>query len=212
MREGFVEARSFLENDKLECETMKKVNPNQVKRISKLLSLVLRHQPQSIGIRLDDAGWVNVDQLLNATGRHPAGKGVDRAILDEVVRTNDKQRFEFSSDAVQIRARQGHSVEVELGYCSAEPPEILFHGTPDSALSAIRKAGLKKMARHHVHLHVDVETSREVGARRGRPVLLSVRAREMHRAGHVFYVTENDVWLTDKVPPQFIEFPEKSEE
>lgn len=188
---------------------MKIKNPNQAKRISKLLSLVLRHQPQTIDIQLDEAGWVDVDTLLNAMQRHPAGKGVDRKALGQVVEDNDKQRFEFSSDGVRIRARQGHSVDVELGYAPAEPPEILYHGTPDSVVPAIQKSGLQKMARHHVHLHVDVETSRQVGARRGKPVLLVIRAHEMYQAGHEFYVTQNNVWLTERVPPQFIDFPEK---
>ena len=186
---------------------MKIKNPNQVKRISKMLSLVLRHQPQSIGIRLDNSGWVEVDVLLVAMQRHRNGKGVDREALEQVVTTNDKQRFEFSNDGTRIRARQGHSVEVELGYAPAEPPEFLFHGTPESVVPAIQKSGLKKMARHHVHLHVDGKTSREVGARRGKPVLLIVRSQQMHQAGHLFYVTSNDVWLTDEVPPQFINFP-----
>lgn len=185
-------------------------NPNQAKRISKLLSLVLRHQPQSIGIKLDNAGWVEVDTLLDAMQRHRSGKGVNRNMLDQVVESNDKQRFEYSDDGNHIRARQGHSVEVNLGYTPAEPPEILFHGTPDSVIPKIRESGLKKMARHHVHLHIDVETSRQVGARRGRPVLLKIRAHQMHQAGHVFYVTENDVWLTEEVPPHFIDFPDPS--
>jgi len=188
---------------------MKIKNKNQAKRISKLLSLVLRHQPQAIGIRLDDAGWIAVDALVAALQRHPAGRGVDREALAQVVSSNDKQRFEFSDDESRIRARQGHSVDVELGYSPAEPPKLLFHGTPESVVPAIKASGLKKMARHHVHLHVDVETSRAVGARRGKPVLLNIRSQEMYQAGHIFYVTENDVWLTDEVPPQFIDFPEE---
>ena len=184
------------------------MNEKNVKRTSKFLSLVLRHQPDKIGISLDEAGWVDVETLLSAMSRH--GKRISRETLDYVVRTNDKKRFAFSEDGQQIRANQGHSVDVELGYTLAEPPQTLLHGTPTGFIEAIRKGGLKKMKRHHVHLHVDVATSLAVGRRRGKPVLLKVRALEMAKQGHEFFVTPNNVWLTDHVPPEFIEFPEEN--
>jgi putative RNA 2'-phosphotransferase len=181
------------------------MNAEERKKKSKFLSLVLRHQPDKIGIKLDQAGWVDVDVLMAALSCHR--KGISRATLEEVVRTNDKQRFSFNDDGTRIRANQGHSVEIELGYEPATPPEILFHGTPQQFVEIIAEQGLKKMNRHHVHLHVDVETSTAVGQRRGQPVLLNVRALDMHQAGHEFFVTPNDVWLTDHVPTEFIEFP-----
>jgi len=182
------------------------MNEKETKRTSKFLSLVLRHQPEKIGISLDDAGWIDVDVLLDAMARH--GKRISRQLLDHVVRTNDKQRFSLSEDGRRIRANQGHSVGVELGYTAAEPPEILLHGTPTRFLDAIRQDGLKRMDRHHVHLHLDEATATAVGQRRGKPVLLRVRAQEMARQGYEFFVTPNDVWLTNRVPPEFIEFPE----
>ena len=185
------------------------MNKQSAKRISKFLSLILRHKPQTIGIDLDDAGWVEVATLLTALNKHPAGKSVSAVVLDEVVASNDKQRFEFSPDRQRIRARQGHSLDVELGYEPAAPPETLLHGTPDRFLDSIRESGLMKMNRHHVHMHVDNETSLAVGARRGKPVLVTIRSGEMHRNGHEFFVTENNVWLTDHVPPEFIDFPER---
>jgi putative RNA 2'-phosphotransferase len=148
---------------------------------------------------------VEVEVLLAALTRHH--RGMSRATLEEVVRTNDKKRFSFSADGKRIRANQGHSVDVELGYQSATPPEILFHGTPRQFVAAIAEEGLKKMNRHHVHLHIDVATSTAVGQRRGKPVLLKIRASDMHQAGHQFFVTPNDVWLTEHVPTEFIEFP-----
>lgn len=181
------------------------MNEKNVKRTSKFLSLVLRHQPEKIGISLDHAGWVDVDVLLDATARH--GRRISRRTLDYVVRTNDKQRFSFSQDGKRIRANQGHSIDVELGYQPAEPPEILLHGTPTRFIRSIRQDGLKKMSRHHVHLHADEATAVAVGSRRGKPVLLKVRAQEMARRGHQFFVTPNHVWLTDHVPVEFIEFP-----
>jgi len=182
------------------------MNDREIKRNSKFLSLVLRHQPETIGIALDATGWVDVDVLLAALARH--GKDMPRETLELVVRTNDKQRFSISDDGKRIRANQGHSVKVELGYQPAEPPEILLHGTPRQFIESIRQQGLRKMQRHHVHLHEDVDTATAVGNRRGKSVLLKVRAADMRRAGHEFFVTPNHVWLTDHVPAQFIEFPD----
>lgn len=176
-----------------------------VRRISKFLSLVLRHQPGKIGIQLDDAGWVEVDVLLEALRHH--GQKISRDLLDHVVLTNDKQRFTIDESGQRIRANQGHSIDIELGYEPADPPEILLHGTHGPAVLAIRESGLQKMNRHHVHLHCDNSVASAVGARRGPPVLLKVRAQDMAKEGFVFFVTANQVWLTDHVPPRFIEFP-----
>ena len=149
---------------------------------------------------------MQIDVLLEAMRQN--GQKLSRDLLEHVVRTNDKQRFTIDESGQRIRANQGHSVDVELGYEPAEPPAILLHGTPETAVSAIRKSGLQKMSRHHVHLHGDHNVASAVGARRGAPVLLKVRAQEMAREGSVFYVTANEVWLTDHVPPRFIDFPE----
>ena len=181
------------------------MNANQTKRTSKFLSLVLRHQPETIGIELCSAGWVEVDELLAAINRHHNPIKLDRKSLEQVVNSNDKQRFEFDEAGTSIRARQGHSVKVELGYKPTAPPETLIHGTPRKFVAAICETGLKKMNRHHVHLHTDLKTATAVGARRGDSVILTVRSGEMHRAGFEFFVTENGVWLTDFVPAEFIE-------
>ncbi|MCA9060853.1 MAG: RNA 2'-phosphotransferase [Planctomycetaceae bacterium] len=171
-------------------------------RISRFLSLVLRHQPQKIGISLDKAGWTDVDALLTAMQK--SGFPISHTVLADVVATNDKQRFQFNTDRTRIRATQGHSVTVDHGYEPAEPPTILFHGTPDTVLAAIRSEGLRKMQRHHVHLHADRSLAESVGARRGRPVVLKIRALDMWQAGFLFYRSDNAVWLTDHVPPEFI--------
>ncbi len=175
------------------------------RQISKFLSLVLRHQPEKIRIQLDDAGWTSIDALLEAMRQH--GRRISRESLDHVVATNDKQRFCISDDGNLIRASQGHSIDVELGYEPASPPEFLLHGTPESAVEAIRREGLQKMKRHHVHLHPDAPTAETVGARRGIPVLLRIRSQQMAQDGFLFFVTANQVWLTDHVPARFIEFP-----
>lgn len=182
------------------------MDAQQTKKTSKFLSLVLRHQPETIGITLDDAGWVTVDDLLTALASQ--GRPLTREVLEMVVANNDKQRFSFSDDGKQIRANQGHSVEVELGYEACTPPEILYHGTPRQFVEPIRRGGLQKMQRHHVHMHQDLNTATAVGNRRGKAVILKIRALEMHAAGHAFFVTANHVWLTDHVPSEYIEFPE----
>jgi len=173
---------------------------------SKFLSLVLRHQPRLIGIQLDAQGWTPIDELLARCALK--GHALTREMLEELVATSPKRRFAISEDGARVRASQGHSVEVELGYEPAVPPEVLFHGTVEAVLPEIRAQGLLKMARHHVHLSADEATARAVGGRRGRPVILRVRAGEMQRQGHVFYLSANGVWLTDQVPPEFLELPE----
>ena len=156
------------------------MNERELKRTSKFLSLVLRHEPHAIGIVFDPAGWVDIDLLLAAANRQ--GQAIDRPTLERVVRNNDKQRFSLSDDGRRIRANQGHSVDVELGYQPADPPAVLLHGTPRQFVESIRRQGLLKMQRHHVHLHEDAATATTVGNRRGKSVLLEIQAAEMHRA------------------------------
>jgi putative RNA 2'-phosphotransferase len=174
-------------------------------KTSKFLSLVLRHEPARIGITLDSAGWTDVDALLAASAAH--GVHITRDELAQIVATSDKQRFALSPDGARIRANQGHSVEVELELAPAVPPAILYHGTVDRFLDSIRAQGLVKGERHHVHLSADLATAEKVGGRRGKPVVLTVRAADMVAAGHTFFVSANGVWLTDAVPAAFLEFP-----
>ena len=176
-------------------------------RGSKFLSLVLRHEPGRAGLVLDAAGWVAVDELLR--GCAAAGRPLTREQLETLVRDSDKQRFAFSPDGQRIRANQGHSVEVELDYAPRTPPDLLYHGTATRFLASIRADGLVKGARHHVHLSADVETARKVGVRHGKLALLEVEAGRMGRVGHVFFRSANGVWLTDRVPPEFLRFPEE---
>ncbi|MGE0786912.1 MAG: RNA 2'-phosphotransferase [Sandaracinaceae bacterium] len=170
--------------------------------VSKFLSFVLRHRPDEIGLTLDAAGWAYVDELLERCADH--GRPLERADLDEVVRTSPKRRFAFSDEGDRIRANQGHSTKVELGYAAVAPPALLFHGTAERHLAAIRATGLQRMKRHHVHLSADEATARTVGARKGKPIVLRVDAAAMHTAGHAFFVTPNGVWLTEDVPPQYL--------
>ncbi len=172
--------------------------------ISKFLSLVLRHQPDAAGVTLDDGGWVAVDALL--AGAAAAGRPLSRAALEEVVATSPKRRFSLSPDGDRIRAAQGHSVDVELGYAPATPPARLFHGTVAEALPAIRAEGLAPMARQHVHLSVDEATATVVAKRRGTPVIVTIDAAAMHNDGHVFFVADNGVWLTAAVPARYLAF------
>jgi putative RNA 2'-phosphotransferase len=159
-------------------------------RVSKFLALVLRHDPGRIGIELDAAGWVAVDTLLAALKRH--GRGLSRERLDLLVAQNDKKRYEYDASHTRIRASQGHSVEVDLGYEPAEPPAAIF------------RDGLQRGKRHHVHLSRDVETAAKVGARHGKPAVLTVDAARMRADGHVFFLSANGVWLTEHVPAGYL--------
>jgi len=173
-------------------------------KISKFLSLILRHKPVSIGLLLDENGWADVQELMakSAAGGH----AFSREELEEVVKLNDKQRFAFNEDKSRIRANQGHSVDVELLLEPCQPPELLFHGTVERFLGSIRAEGLRKMNRHHVHLSAERTTAEKVGSRRGEAVILAVRSGEMSRDGQVFFLSENGVWLTDAVPVKYIQF------
>ena len=176
------------------------MDSHTLKKKSKFLSLVLRHDPDKIGIELDSAGWTDVKILLYKMRR------MGLAALEEIVYTNNKKRFEFNDDKTRIRARQGHSVAVKLGYEPQDPPEFLYHGTATRFLDPIMEEGLKPMGRHQVHLSQDLATASQVGKRHGKLVILKVSAQEMAQAGVKFYVTDNKVWLTDRVPPEYLEF------
>ena len=170
--------------------------------ISKYLSKHLRHQPERLGLTLQPGGWVPVVDLLAACARHNVP--LSRAELDEVVARNNKRRFSFDPTGTLIRANQGHSVAVDLQLEPVEPPAVLYHGTGHGAAERITREGLRRMARHHVHLSSDRETARIVGARHGHPVVFAVDAAAMRAAGHLFYRSDNGVWLVDHVPPAYL--------
>ncbi|MFK7934962.1 MAG: RNA 2'-phosphotransferase [Saprospiraceae bacterium] len=179
------------------------MNAQQTKRISKKLSLLLRHRPELFQLQLDKQGWCEVNTLLAAAKNN--NFSLDRKTLELVVAENDKQRFSFSEDGTKIRANQGHSIKIELGYSPTEPPELLYHGTATRFMNSIRKTGLQRRNRHHVHLSADINTAQKVGARHGVPIILNIRAKQMYRAGHEFFLSENGVWLTDNVPTQYFD-------
>ena len=181
------------------------MKPSLVKT-SRFLSLVLRHKPQRIGLELDSEGWARIDDLLRLAGE--SGKRLSREELEIVVRDNDKKRFAISNDGTRIRARQGHSIQVDLGLVPSSPPATLYHGTVDRFMDSIRAEGLQPKGRQHVHLSATQDVAESVGARRGTPVILEVDAESMCAAGRHFFLSENSVWLTDAVPAGFIRFPE----
>lgn len=182
------------------------MDESRIVKVSKYLSKHLRHQPERIGLALEPGGWVRVDDLLAACAAH--GFRISRTDLDTMVAENDKKRFSFDETGERIRANQGHSVEVDLGLEPAAPPDVLFHGTGAQSVESIRREGLQKMRRHHVHLSRDTETAVRVGSRHGCPAVFAVDAEAMVAAGHTFYVSDNGVWLTDEVPPQYLSLRE----
>lgn len=179
------------------------MNREQQKRISKRLSLHLRHEPETLGLTLEPGGWVKVEDLIK--GFSKVHFNITREQLETIVSENDKQRFSFDETGTKIRANQGHSKEVDLLLEPQTPPDVLYHGTATDVLETILRDGLKRMARHHVHLSTDKEMMLKVGMRHGKPVLLKVKAKEMQEAGYKFYLSANGVWLTDEVPAEFLE-------
>lgn len=175
------------------------------KRASKFLSLILRHRPETINLHLDAEGWADVKDLL-AGMRQKGWDNFSKNELEVIVRENNKQRFSFNEDKTKIRANQGHSINVNLGLEPVEPPENLFHGTVNKFLDSIKKEGLKKRSRQHVHLSADISTAVNVGSRRGKPIILTIPSLQMHEDGFKFYLSKNGVWLTDHVPNHYIDF------
>lgn len=182
---------------------MAKTNQAQLNKLSKFLSLILRHQPQEIGLTLDAQGWAEVDELINKINASNRQQ-ITRPLLQQLVDSNDKKRFIISEDGLRIRANQGHSIKVDLNLKAKTPPPLLYHGTATRFVDSIMAEGLTPQQRHHVHLSHDVKTAKAVGRRYGILAMLTIDAQAMHEHGHVFYQSENGVWLTDKVPVQFL--------
>jgi len=175
---------------------------NETISISKFLSLVLRHKPEIIGLQLNENGWADVAALIDKMNAH--NFKITPAILNEVVATNNKQRFAFNEDKTKIRASQGHSIQVNLHLQQMNPPQYLYHGTGEKAVASILKSGLQKRARQHVHLSVDIPTAIAVGKRHGNPRVFIIAAQQMQQDGYTFYLSENKVWLTDNVPATYL--------
>ena len=173
----------------------------RLERLSKFVSLILRHRPEVIGITLDEHGWANVDELIAGIGKT---EEFDMALLEEIVATDEKQRYSFSADKTLIRANQGHSIPVDVELEKKVPPEVLFHGTGEKSVSSIKEKGLLPMERLYVHLSKDTETAIKVGKRHGRPVVFRVDTGQMHKDGYEFYQSVNGVWLTKEVPSKYL--------
>ncbi|MCZ9839361.1 RNA 2'-phosphotransferase [Brachyspira hyodysenteriae] len=182
-----------MKDDKLTKEEIK---------ISKFVSLVLRHKPEYIGLELSKDGWANVYELIEKI--KSKGRNINKDILERVVLYNDKKRFRFNENHTLIRANQGHSINVDLQFEEKEPPEILFHGTSISSIERIKQEGIKKMNRLHVHLSLAEETAKKVGERHGKPTTIKINSKQMYEDGIKFYLSENKVWLCDYVDPKYI--------
>ncbi len=172
-------------------------------KLSVFISLVLRHNPDAAGIKLDEHGWANVDELIE--GIKNTGRQIDMDVLEEIVRTDNKQRYSFNENKTLIRANQGHSIPVDVELEEQQPPQYLYHGTADRFLDSIITEGLKPMNRLYVHLSKDEETAVKVGKRHGKPVVLKIKAEEMWKDGIKFYLSQNGVWLTKYVDKKYIE-------
>lgn len=178
------------------------INEKENKKISKFISLVLRHKPETIDLRLDENGWANIDELIGKMNNHGFIITIDT--LNHIVATNNKQRFLFDPTKTRIRASQGHSLNVELNLTEAEPPTLLFHGTGEKNVSSILTTGLDKRGRQHVHLSSDKETAITVGKRHGKPRVFIVAAGQMRTEGYSFYLSDNNVWLIESVPVKYL--------
>ena len=173
-----------------------------MKETSKYISLILRHKPEAIGISLDEHGWANVDELISGVAKTHK---LDMDILEEIVRSDEKQRYSFNEDKTLIRANQGHSIPVDVELEETVPPEKLWHGTGEKFVESIDKQGLIPKSRLYVHLSKDIDTAIKVGSRHGRPVVYGIKALDMYNAGYKFFLSKNGVWLTKEVPVEYLE-------
>lgn len=179
------------------------MNEKDKKHISKFISLVLRHAPEKIGLKLDENGWADINELIQKS----KGKNIffTHDELNLIVKTNDKKRFALNEDSSKIRANQGHSINIEIGLLPIEPLLLLYHGTGEKSVDFILKSGIQKMTRQYVHLSQDIVTATNVGFRHGRPRIFKVNSRYMYENGIDFFQSENGVWLTDYVDKEYIE-------
>jgi putative RNA 2'-phosphotransferase len=175
---------------------------NQHIKMSKFLSFVLRHRPERIGLTLDQAGWASIEELIRLSSA--AGRHFTRELIAEVMATNDKQRFALSPDGQRIRANQGHSIAIDFGLKPLDPPHVLYHGTATRFLGSILAHGLRPGKRPYVHLSSGETTALKVGQRHGKPIVLLVDSGTMNARGHLFYRSENEIWLTKQVPPEYL--------
>jgi putative RNA 2'-phosphotransferase len=172
-----------------------------LKDTSKFMSLILRHKPEVIDISLDEHGWANVDEMIAGIAKT---REFNMDILEEIVRTDEKQRYSFNEDKTLIRANQGHSIPVDVELDEAEPPRELYHGTGEKYVASIDVQGLIRKSRLYVHLSKDSDTAMKVGKRHGKPVVYIVKSGEMYKDGYKFYLSKNGIWLTKEVPAKYL--------
>ena len=168
---------------------------------SRFISLILRHKPETIGITLDEHGWANVSELIDGISKT---RKFDMEILEEIVRTDNKQRYSFNEDKTLIRANQGHSIPVDVELPEKQPPEVLYHGTGEKYTASIDEQGLIPKSRLYVHLSKTDATAKNVGSRHGKPVIYEVATGQMSADGYIFYLSVNGVWLTKEVPVRYL--------
>lgn len=172
-------------------------------KLGKFFSLILRHKPEEIGIELDKNGWCSVEELIEKINRN--GKEIDEKILDNIVKNNDKARYEFNENKTKIRARQGHSIDVDVELKERVPPRYLYHGTAERFLDSIKEKGIEKGSRQYVHLSEDTETAFNVGKRHGKPCIIKINSEKMYKDGQKFYLSNNGVWLVKYVGTEYFE-------
>lgn len=177
----------------------------RLERLSKFISMILRHKPEVIGITLDEHGWADVDELIKGINETGEEVKFSKDTLETIVKTDKKQRYSFSQDRTLIRANQGHSIPVDVELEKKEPPKVLYHGTGSKFVKSIQEQGLLPMERLYVHLSTDVETATNVGKRHGTPVIFQVNTKQMQKDGYDFFQSINGVWLTKEVPAKYLE-------
>ncbi len=170
-------------------------------KISRFISLILRHKPETIGITLDEHGWANVEELIVGVNKKYL---IDIQILEKIVNEDNKNRYSFNEDKTMIRANQGHSIPVDVELKKLNPPDILYHGTGEKYVESTERQGLIRKNRLYVHLSDNIEIAEKVGKRHGKPVIYEIDCKKMIEDGIEFFKSENNVWLVESVPVKYL--------
>ena len=169
---------------------------------SKYISLLLRHKPEAGNLTLDQHGWCDVRALIKAV--KDQFKGFSLADLEDIVTTDEKQRYAFNDTKTKIRANQGHSINVDVEFKELIPTTNLYHGTATRYLDSIMRDGLTPQSRQWVHLTDKLDEAILTGSRHGTPVVLVIDVAKMIEDGYKFYISANNRYMIKHVPAKYI--------
>lgn len=165
-----------------------------LKKVSIYLSLVLKYKPEYAGVTLDEYGWTNVSDLIQGVSKkYP----IDIDILEEIVYTDNRQRYQFNHNHTRIRATR-RTLNSKTDLVRSKPPENLYFVASKKQIDAIDRDGLMPKESRYVRLTDNIKPNKTAFAYR-------ISSGLMHNASFIFYRSNNGDWLTERIPRGFIE-------